>query len=65
LWAFVRIDFDFGRLGDGIIIPDLLDESSVPGSARVGRDDPVEGPLLGAHPLEPEFDCHILTSVSL
>src|SRR5207302_5199465 len=52
------VELDRRGLGLRVVATDDLEEPAVTRRARVGRDDAVDRVLLGAHPREPELDCH-------
>src|SRR5262249_32319675 len=56
------VDFHRGRLGQRVVIPDLLDEPAVSWRACVRHHQAVERTPLGAHPPQP--DLHQSTSTS-
>src|SRR5204862_6601742 len=52
------VELDRRGLGLRVVTTDDLEEPAVARRARVGGDDAVDRVLLGAHPREPELDCH-------
>ena len=54
------VDLDQRGVLERVVLADVLDEAAVAGSPLVGHHDAVEGPLLRAHPPQPDPRRHIV-----
>src|SRR5919201_1215831 len=52
----VLVDLDRSRLGQRVVVPELLDEPAITRRPRIRHHEAVKGPPLGAHPPQPDLD---------
>src|SRR2546430_169446 len=55
LLYFFHIDLDLHRVGNRVVVPEVLDEAAVARRARVRHHETVEGVFLGPHPPQPDL----------
>ena len=56
--SLVSVDLNLYGLRDGVVVTDLLDESTVSGATAVCNYYALEGSLLSAHSSKSDFYCH-------
>lgn len=59
LKSLIAIDIDGGRLGNGVVNPQLLNEFAIPWRAGIGYDDVVKGSLLSSLALKSDLNGHL------
>ena len=60
LLCLLCVDLDFCGLGQGVVVTDLLNETTVSGRTAVCNDHAVEGSLLRTQSSQSHFYCHDL-----
>ena len=51
----ILFDFECGRLGEGVVVAQNLEERAVAGCGRLGDDQPIGGLFLGASTAQPDL----------
>src|SRR2546429_9347674 len=55
LHYFFHVDLDLRRFGHRVVVPEMLDKTTVARRARVGHNKAVEGVLFRPHPPQPDL----------